>query len=47
MRLKVGMLGIILSFGAGLADAYGALMAEETPMAAMPRPVERASTGAR
>jgi subtilisin family serine protease len=35
-------------FGAGLADAYGALMAEEAPaMASMPRPVERVSTGAR
>ncbi|HSP49249.1 MAG TPA: PDR/VanB family oxidoreductase [Pseudolabrys sp.] len=35
-----------MMFGTGLTDAYGALMAEETPMAAMPRPVERASTGA-
>jgi hypothetical protein len=35
-------------FGAGLADAYSALMAEEAPAtAAMPRPVERASAGAR
>jgi subtilisin family serine protease len=35
-------------FGAGLADAYGALMAEEAPAtASMPRPVERASAGAR
>src|SRR6202142_2467963 len=43
----LGPKGRDLMFGAGLADAYGALMAEETPMAAMPRPVERASTGAR
>ena len=35
-------------FGAGLADAYGALVAEEAPAtASMPRPVERASAGAR
>jgi subtilisin family serine protease len=35
-------------FGAGLADAYGALMAEEAPAtASMPRPVERASAGTR
>jgi hypothetical protein len=35
-------------FGAGLVDAYGALMAEETPAtAAAPQPVERASAGAR
>jgi hypothetical protein len=35
-------------FGAGLVDAYGALMAEETPAtAAAPPPVERASAGAR
>ena len=43
----LGPKGRDIMFGAGLADAYGALMAEETPMAAMPRPVERASTGAR
>jgi subtilisin family serine protease len=35
-------------FGAGLADAYGALMAEGAPLtAAVPLPVERVSTGAR
>ena len=35
-------------FGAGLADAYGALMAEKAPItAAAPRPVERVNTGAR
>lgn len=35
-------------FGAGLADAYGALTAETAPVAAAgPRPVERVSTGAR
>jgi len=43
----LGPKGRDIMFGAGLADAYGALMAEEAPMAAMPRPVERASTGAR
>jgi subtilisin family serine protease len=43
----LGPKGRDVMFGAGLADAYGALMAEETPMAAMPRPVERANTGAR
>jgi subtilisin family serine protease len=43
----LGPRGRDIMFGAGLADAYGALMAEETPMAAMPRPVERANTGAR
>jgi subtilisin family serine protease len=43
----LGPKGRDVMFGAGLADAYGALMAEETPMAAMARPVERASTGAR
>jgi subtilisin family serine protease len=43
----LGPKGRDIMFGAGLADAYGALMAEETPMAAMPRPLERASTGAR
>ena len=43
----LGPKGRDVMFGAGLADAYGALMAEEAPMAAMPRPVERASTGAR
>jgi len=35
-------------FGAGLADAYGALIAEGAPLtASAPRPVERVSTGAR
>jgi subtilisin family serine protease len=35
-------------FGAGLADAYGAVMAAGVPMtAAAPRPIERASNGAR
>lgn len=35
-------------FGAGLADAYGALTAEDTPVATrVPLPVERVSTGAR
>jgi hypothetical protein len=35
-------------FGAGLADAYGALMAEQTPaMASAPLTVERASAGTR
>ena len=35
-------------FGAGLADAYGALMVERAPaLAATPRPIERVSTGAR
>src|ERR1035437_6374275 len=43
----LGPKGRDIMFGAGLADAYSALMAEETPMAAIPRPVERASTGAR
>jgi len=43
----LGPKGRDIMFGAGLADAYGALMAEETPIAAAPRPAERASTGAR
>jgi subtilisin family serine protease len=44
----LGPKGRDVMFGAGLADAYGALMTETAPMtAAMPRPVERASTGAR
>ena len=34
-------------FGAGLADAYGAVMAEKSPMASATLPVERASTGRR
>ncbi len=43
----LGPRGRDIMFGAGLVDAYGALMAEETPVAATPRPVERVSTGAR
>ena len=44
----LGPKGRDIMFGAGLADAYGALMAEEAPMtASAPRPVERVSTGAR
>ena len=43
----LGPKGRDIMFGAGLADAYGALMAEEAPVAAAPRPVERVSTGAR
>jgi subtilisin family serine protease len=44
----LGAKGRDIMFGAGLADAYGALMASSVPVtAAMPRPVERASTGAR
>jgi subtilisin family serine protease len=35
-------------FGAGLVDAYGALTAEQAPpTGAVPRPIERVSTGAR
>jgi subtilisin family serine protease len=34
-------------FGAGLADAYGAVMAEKPPMASAGLPAERASTGQR
>jgi hypothetical protein len=44
----LGPKGRDIMFGAGLADAYGALMAEEAPVtAAAPRPIERVSTGAR
>ena len=44
----LGPKGRDIMFGAGLADAYGALMASSVPVtAAAPRPVERASTGAR
>ena len=44
----LGPKGPDVMFGAGLADAYAALMAESTPaLAASPRPVERISTGAR
>jgi hypothetical protein len=34
-------------FGAGLADAFGAVSAESPALAAVPLPVERVSTGAR
>ncbi len=34
-------------FGAGLVDAYKAVMAETAPVAAASRPVERVSTGRR
>jgi subtilisin family serine protease len=44
----LGPKGHDIMFGAGLVDAYGAIMAESTPMTtAMPRPVERVSTGTR
>ncbi len=44
----LGPKGRDVLFGAGLADAYGALMAEAAPTtAAVPQPVERVSTGAR
>jgi subtilisin family serine protease len=43
----LGPKGRDILFGAGLADAYGALMAERAPMAAAPQPVERVSTGSR
>ncbi len=44
----LGPKGPDIMFGAGLADAYGAIMAEAAPLtAATPRPVERVSTGAR
>ena len=44
----LGPKGRDIMFGAGLADAYGALMAETAPVAAaVPRPAERASAGAR
>ena len=44
----LGPKGRDIMFGAGLADAYGALMAEVAPAtAAVPRPIERVSTGAR
>ena len=42
----LGPKGPDVMFGAGLADAYGAVMAEDTGVAAAP-PVERVSTGAR
>jgi subtilisin family serine protease len=44
----LGAKGRDLLFGAGLADAYGALMLEQAPLtASAPRPVERVSAGAR
>jgi subtilisin family serine protease len=43
----LGPKGRDIMFGAGLADAYGALLAESTPMAAAPRSVSRARAGAR
>ena len=45
----IGPKGRDVMFGAGLADAYGALMAEPTPVAATgaPERFERASTGTR
>ncbi len=44
----LGPKGPDVMFGAGLADAYGALTAENAPLAAAgPRPIERVSTGAR
>ena len=42
----LGPKGPDVMFGAGLADAYGAVMAEDTGIAAAP-PVERVSTGVR
>ncbi len=42
----LGPKGIDPMFGAGLVDAYGALMAEEAPVTAAPPPVERVSTEA-
>jgi subtilase family protein/fervidolysin-like protein len=44
----LGPKGPDIMFGAGLANAYGALTLEKAPIAATrPRPIERASTGAR
>ncbi len=44
----LGPKGPDMMFGAGLADAYGALTAEPAPLAAAgARPIERVSTGAR
>lgn len=44
----LGPKGRDIMFGAGLADAYGALMAAAAPLtAAAARPIERVSTGAR
>ena len=43
----LGPKGRDTQFGAGLADAYGALTADEAPVAqAFPLPIERVSTGA-
>jgi subtilisin family serine protease len=45
----LGPKGPDVMFGAGLADAYGAVTAETAPpvAATAPRPIERASTGTR
>jgi hypothetical protein len=45
----LGPKGPDIMFGAGLADAYAAVMAEPPApaLAANPRPIERVSTGAR
>ena len=44
----LGPKGHDIMYGAGLADAYAAVMAEPAPaLAASPRPIERVSTGAR
>ena len=43
----LGPKGRDVMFGAGLADAYRALKAEDVPVAGAPTPIERASTGAR
>jgi subtilisin family serine protease len=43
----LGPKGPDVMYGAGLANAYGALMAETAPVAAGSRPIERASAGAR
>ena len=44
----LGPKGRDVMFGAGLADAYAALMSEQAPMAsATPARIERTSTGAR
>jgi hypothetical protein len=43
----LGPKGSDVMYGAGLANAYGALMAETAPVALGSRPIERASAGAR
>src|SRR5262245_51772470 len=43
----LGPKGPDVMYGAGLANAYGALMADTMPVAARSRPVERVSAGAR